>query len=114
MATKVSAILRAAQGLGPLRENGVAAMKKPSPKFLLALLVPAFSLVSVSAVVEAAPEAKATRWSDKATWPNHKVPVAGDKVTIPADKSVILDVSPPVLGNITIMGKLSFADKSDL
>jgi len=56
--------------------------------------VPALGLVSVSAVVEAA-EAKATRWSDRATWPNKKVPVAGDKVIIEKDKQVVLDVTPP-------------------
>ena len=56
----------------------------------------------------------ATNWSDRATWPNKKVPVAGDKVEIASGKEVILDVSPPALGGLTINGKLSFADKSDL
>jgi hypothetical protein len=58
--------------------------------------------------------AKPTRWSDKATWPDRKVPVAGSKVEIPAGREVILDVSPPALGGIAVMGKLTFADKSDL
>jgi G8 domain len=88
-------------------------MRKPYRSFFFALLVPV--LVSVFAVVEAAPQpAKAMRWSDRATWPNKKVPVAGDKVTIAADKSVVLDVSPPALGSLSIMGKLSFADTADL
>jgi cell migration-inducing and hyaluronan-binding protein len=87
--------------------------------FLFALLVPAFALVSVSAVVEAAQQpgssaVKATRWSDRATWPGRKVPRAGDKVTIARGKEVILDVSPPALGGVTIEGKLSFADNADL
>ena len=56
----------------------------------------------------------ASLWSDPATWPNHKVPVAGDKVTIGRDKEVILDVSPPALGGLSIDGKLSFADDADL
>ena len=81
--------------------------------FLLALLVPVLSLVSVSAGVDAA-QAKATRWSDPATWPDKKVPAAGDKVSIAAGKDVILDVSPPALGGLTINGKLSFADIADL
>ena len=42
------------------------------------------------------------------------MPVAGDKVTIAADKDVVLDVSPPALGGLTIDGKLSFADNDDL
>ena len=39
---------------------------------------------------------------------------AGDKVTIAAGKDVVLDVSPPALGSLTIDGKLSFANNSDL
>ena len=93
--------------------GGFIAMRKPYRPFLLSLLVPAFCLVSVSAVVEAA-QVKATRWSDKASWPSKKVPVAGEKVEIASGKEVILDVSPPALGGLTINGKLSFADKSDL
>ncbi len=42
------------------------------------------------------------------------MPAAGDKVEIASGKNVILDVSPPALGGLTINGKLSFADKSDL
>ncbi|MBK9250508.1 MAG: G8 domain-containing protein [Proteobacteria bacterium] len=80
---------------------------------LFALLVPALCLVSVSAVVEAA-QAKPTRWSDRATWPGRKVPVAGDKVVIEAGKEVILDVSPPQLNGLTIDGKLTFANTADL
>jgi G8 domain len=88
-------------------------MRKPCRTFFFALLVPAVFLVSGFAAVESA-QAKATRWSDRATWPNKKVPVAGDKVDIASGKEVILDVSPPALGGLTINGKLSFADKSDL
>jgi cell migration-inducing and hyaluronan-binding protein len=56
----------------------------------------------------------ASRWSDPATWPNRKVPVAGDKVTIGRDKDVVLDVSPPALGGLSIDGKLSFSNDADL
>ena len=42
------------------------------------------------------------------------MPAAGDKVTIAAGKEVILDVSPPALGGLTINGKLTFADTADL
>ena len=85
---------------------------------LLASLVPAVLLGGIFAVAQAqnagAPAAKATQWSDPATWPNQKVPVAGDKVTIGKDKDVILDVSPPALGGLSIDGKLTFADNADL
>ncbi len=57
---------------------------------------------------------QATKWSDPATWPNRKVPVAGDKVTIAQGKEVVLDVSPPALGGLSIDGKLSFANNADL
>jgi hypothetical protein len=87
-------------------------MRKPYRQFLLALIVPAVCLVSVSAVDAAT--VKPMKWSDRATWPNKKVPVAGEKVEIASGREVILDVSPPALGGITINGKLTFADKSDL
>jgi cell migration-inducing and hyaluronan-binding protein len=94
-------------------------MRKKYRPFLFALLVPAFSLVSVSAVVEAAQEqgshaVKQERWSNPATWPGRKVPRAGDTVTIERGKDVLLDVSPPSLGGLHIEGKLSFSDKADL
>src|SRR5687768_9252350 len=95
--------------------RGVEAMSKRYRSFLLASLVPALLLGSASAVVQAAqPAAKATRWSDAATWPDKKVPRAGDKVEIASGKEVILDVSPPALGGMTINGKLTFADNADL
>ncbi len=86
--------------------------------FCVAPLLATSGLVIMLAF-QGAPEAKAqaaqpTRWSDPATWPNKKVPVAGDKVTIGSDKDVILDVSPPALGGLTINGKLSFSDNADL
>jgi len=93
-------------------------VNKRHRSFLLASLLPAFLLVSVFAVVHAqegkSSSAKQARWSDAATWPDRKVPRAGDKVTIEKDKDVVLDVSPPALGGVTIDGKLSFANNKDL
>src|SRR5688572_2177066 len=93
------------------------AMGPRSRSVFLASLVPAVLLGGVFAVVQAqnagAP-AKATKWSDPATWPNNKVPAAGDKVAIAKDKNVILDVNTPALGGVTIDGKLSFADNADV
>ena len=82
-------------------------MSNKNRSFLLCALVSVASLGSVSAVA-------ATKWSDPASWPNRKVPAAGDKVTIGRDKDVVLDVSPPALGGLSIDGKLSFADDADL
>jgi hypothetical protein len=51
---------------------------------------------------------------DPATWPNRKVPVAGDKVVIEQNQQVVLDVTPPALNGVTINGKLSFANNKDV
>jgi hypothetical protein len=89
-------------------------MRKQSRSLLLLSVLSGFLLAGVVAGVDAAQQPKATRWSDPATWPHHKVPVAGDKVDIPSGKAVLLDVSPPGLNGVTVHGKLSFSDKSDL
>src|SRR5580658_10086388 len=84
-------------------------MRKQYRSFLFALLVPAFFLVGAFQVVAAA-----ELWSNPATWPDQKVPRAGDKVTIESGKDVVLDVSSPPLHGLTIKGKLSFSDKADV
>jgi cell migration-inducing and hyaluronan-binding protein len=93
-------------------------VSKQRRSFLLASLLPAFLLAGVFAVVHAqdgkSPAVKQTRWSDAATWPDKRVPRAGDKVSIPAGKDVLLDVTPPALGGVDIEGKLTFADTRDL
>ncbi len=57
---------------------------------------------------------KQTRWSDPASWPDGKVPRAGDAVTIGRDRNILLDVAPPALRSLTINGKLSFSNDLDL
>src|SRR3954469_8983833 len=93
-------------------------MRKKNRSFLLMSLIAASLLVSVFTIAQAqspaAPAAKATNWSDPATWPNRKLPVAGDKVIIEKDKQVVLDVTPPALNGVTIDGKLSFANNKDV
>src|SRR5688500_15736394 len=80
---------------------------------VLALLVA--SAIAVLSTQEVRTQSvRATNWSDPATWPNKKVPAAGDKVIIGKDKHVVLDVSPPALGGLTINGKLSFSNDADL
>src|SRR6476659_3826967 len=96
----------------------VHVMRKKNRSFLLMSLISASLLVSVFTIVQAqipsAPAPKATNWSDPATWPNRKVPVAGDKVIIEKNKQVVLDVTPPALGGVTVNGKLSFANTADI
>src|SRR3954468_19731436 len=92
-------------------------MRKQSRSLLLLSLVPAL-LGGTFAVAQAqnagSPAAQPTNWSNPDTWPNHKVPVAGDKVTIGRDKEVVLDVSPPALSGVSIDGKLTFSNDADL
>jgi hypothetical protein len=57
---------------------------------------------------------KSGNWSDASTWANGAVPAQGDLVTIPTGSEVVLDITPPALNGMTISGKLSFADESDL
>jgi G8 domain len=86
--------------------------------FLPMSLVPTLLVVSAIAVLATqevrTQSVRATNWSDPATWPNKKVPAAGDKVIIGKDKDVVLDVSPPALGGLSIDGKLSFSNNADL
>src|SRR5215204_3700169 len=93
-------------------------MSNKNRSVLLGSLVPAFLLSGVFGVAQAqnagSTAAQQTNWSDPDTWPNRKVPVAGDKVTIGRDKEVILDVSPPALGGLSIDGKLTFSNDADL
>jgi cell migration-inducing and hyaluronan-binding protein len=58
--------------------------------------------------------AKQSRWSDPASWPDGKVPKAGDAVTIDRSRNILLDVSPPALRSLTINGKLSFSNALDI
>jgi hypothetical protein len=84
---------------------------KIKPRFhLLTLAMPTCFLLGAYT----AAYAQGALWSNPATWPNNKVPAAGEQVDIVSGKDVILDVSPPALGGLTISGKLSFADKADL
>jgi cell migration-inducing and hyaluronan-binding protein len=86
-------------------------MSRKNRSFLISSLVPAVLMGSLFAAAQAA---DATKWSDPATWPNRKVPALGDKVVIGRDKDVILDISPPALGGLSIDGKLTFADTTDI
>src|SRR5215468_2543750 len=68
----------------------VHVMRKKNRSVLLMSLLSTSLLVGVFTIVQAqnsaAPAAKATNWSDPATWPNRKVTVAGAKVIIEKDK----------------------------
>jgi cell migration-inducing and hyaluronan-binding protein len=68
----------------------------------------------------AEPEASApvsrqrSMWSDPASWPDGKVPAAGDAVMIARDREIVLDVDPPALRSLTLDGKLTFSDNLDI
>jgi cell migration-inducing and hyaluronan-binding protein len=53
-------------------------------------------------------------WSDPASWPQGRVPGAGDEVTIARDVDMVLDVDAPALRSLTIDGRLTFSDERDI
>ena len=55
-----------------------------------------------------------SRWSDPATWPDGRVPAAGDAVQITRDMDVLLDTDAPGLRGLTIQGSLTFSDERDI
>jgi hypothetical protein len=59
------------------------------------------------------PAPNVKRWSDPASWPDAKVPVAGADVVIPEGLDLVLDVSPPALASLKIEGSLT-PDQRDL
>ncbi len=103
-------------------------MRMQSRPRLLALLLPMSLLLGMGTEAGAqethahmdmpapapASAVKRSRWSDPASWPDGKVPGAGDAVKIGRDRDIILDVSPPALRSLTVEGKLGFADNRDL
>ena len=49
------------------------------------------------------------RWSDPKTW-GGKIPQAGAHIVIPSGKTIILDISPPELASLEVVGVLIFGD----
>ncbi|MEO5706296.1 MAG: G8 domain-containing protein [Alteraurantiacibacter sp.] len=103
-------------------------MRMPSRVLLGALLAHVSLLLGVAGDVAAqdshehgatdasapAHATRTTRWSDPATWPDGRLPVAGDEVMIERDMDVLLDIDPPALRSLTIDGKLTFSDDLDI
>src|SRR6187455_2892748 len=102
-------------------------MRMESRLLRLALLLPASLLLGMGAGAQdthahmdmsaqaVSPSAvKRGLWSDPASWPDGKVPRAGDAVTIGPDRDIVLDVTPPALSSLTVNGRLSFADDRDI
>ncbi len=52
-------------------------------------------------------------WSDPATWPDGRVPGAGDTVTIAADQAVVLDQDAELAG-LTVDGQLYFSPSASV
>ncbi len=53
-----------------------------------------------------------SRWSDPETWPGHTLPMEGDDVIIAENDIVLLDISPPALGLVEILGQLLLTDNA--
>jgi len=63
-----------------------------------------------NAEIRSNPFVYVSRWSDSGAWPRGRVPREGDDVTISASRTFVLDVSPPRLGQLTLLGSLLFSD----
>lgn len=51
------------------------------------------------------------KWSDVNTWPNKKLPVAGEDVEVLCPQRILIDIKEtPILGTLTINGELLFSD----
>lgn len=53
-------------------------------------------------------------WSDPLSWPSGIVPAAGETVLINYTMNILLDVSPPPLTRINVLGRLAFADSGPI
>ena len=74
-------------------------------------LVAALALAAAGwAALRAASAEPPAAWSDPATW-GGAPPAAGGNVTIPAGKTVLLDVDPPALASLVVEGRLVVADR---
>ena len=56
------------------------------------------------------PPPASLKWSDPKSWPSHAVPVANEDVVVPLGTAMILDIAPPALKSLAILGTLTFAD----
>jgi hypothetical protein len=54
----------------------------------------------------------ATLWSNIASWGGGRLPIAGEDVIINASQYIIMDVNPPKLGKVTVLGRLEFRDNA--
>ncbi|HLI70617.1 MAG TPA: G8 domain-containing protein [Ktedonobacteraceae bacterium] len=72
---------------------------------------PAPSKISAaSGATPTVPLPRLLNWSNPVTWQGHP-PTAGAQVVIPANRSILLDTSPPPLTSLTIEGTLVCAEK---
>ncbi|HEX9893880.1 MAG TPA: G8 domain-containing protein [Gemmatimonadales bacterium] len=54
------------------------------------------------------------RWSSPSAWPDGEVPLAGAEVVVPADRRLLLDVSPPALRSLLIEGTVQVDETRDV
>ena len=54
------------------------------------------------------------RWSDEATWGGEAPPIEGDTVYVQKGKTLLVDISPPVLYTVIVEGRIIFEDGKDI
>jgi hypothetical protein len=53
------------------------------------------------------------RWSDPDSWPSRELPREGEEVTISSRWRMLVDISPPPLRRVIVLGELRFEDQRD-
>ncbi len=103
LACTLTLLLAACGGQGG---TGAAAPVTTSPTTIPGATAPVTAPVSIPT----------RRWSDPASWPAGKVPAEGEAVSLAAGTSLLLDVSPPRLGSLSVASgaALVFTDNADI
>ena len=82
-------------------------MQVPPPSFEISVFVPGKGW---AAVLQSLTFAYTQRWSEPGTWPDYQLPGLADDVIIPEGTAVLMDVSPPPMGQLHVQGQLIFLD----
>ena len=53
------------------------------------------------------------RWSDPGSWPSGALPAEGEDVIISSRWRMLMDVTPPPLREVFVLGELMFEDQRD-
>ena len=70
-------------------------------------------LLTCNTVVLSMKPCRQRRWSDPNSWPSGELPREGENVTISSRWRMLVDISPPPLSVVIVLGELTFEDERD-